>query len=40
MSEREWSRAGNGQVFGLAGVSAGADSYWPSLPRSGRIQCV
>ncbi|RYJ25366.1 hypothetical protein CU044_4251 [Streptomyces sp. L-9-10] len=34
ISARDRSRTGNGQVFGLAGTSAGADSYWPSLPRS------
>lgn len=33
--------AGNGQVFGLAGTSAEADPYWPSLPGPvSRTQCV
>lgn len=30
-----WTYAGNGQVFGLAGTSTEADTYWPSLPRPG-----
>ncbi|SCK53936.1 hypothetical protein YW7DRAFT_04926 [Streptomyces sp. AmelKG-E11A] len=42
ISAHEGSCADSGQVFGLAGTFAGlpADSYWPSLPRPGRAQCV
>ncbi|CAM5332833.1 hypothetical protein SAVIM40S_04104 [Streptomyces avidinii] len=43
MAACERSRAGNGQVFGLAGTPAGlpAGTYWPSLPRTVvRSQCV
>ncbi len=40
ISAYEWSCAGNGQVFGLAGTSARDGFLLAVASRIGRIQCV